>query len=228
MRKIIVGSFITLDGVMQAPGAPEDGFKYGGWSAPYYDEALDKIVEKQKQLAADLLLGRKTFEIFANFFPEHADIWPEINDVTKYVMSSTLEKSDWKNSVFLKSVEDIEKLKKSEGSDLQVHGSGNLIQTLLKHDLVDELWLLIHPLTLGTGKKLFDDGTIPAAFTLLESTATPSGVIAAHYKRAGEVKTGTLWEPESATSVLAYDRDRENNVMLVSNYASFKVNKFPF
>jgi dihydrofolate reductase len=192
MRKIVVGSFITLNGVMQAAGGPEEGFKYGGWSAPYYDEALDKIAEKQKQPAKDILLGRKTFEIFASFFPEHEDIWPGINDVTKYVMSGTLEKSDWKNSVFLKSVEDIKKLKKSEGSDIQVHGSGNLVQTLLKHDLVDELWLLIHPLTLGTGNKLFDDGTIPAAFTLLESTATPSGVIAAHYKRAGEVKTGTM------------------------------------
>ena len=192
MRKIIVGSFITLDGVMQAAGGPEEGFKYGGWSAPYYDEALDKIAEKQKRPAKDLLLGRKTFEIFASFFPEHEDIWPGINDVTKYVMSSTLEKSDWKNSVFLKCVDDIKKLKKSEGSDIQVHGSGNLVHTLLKHDLVDELWLLIHPLTLGTGKKLFDDGTIPAAFTLQESTATPSGVIAAHYKRAGEVKTGTM------------------------------------
>lgn len=192
MRKIIVGSFISLDGVIQAAGGPEEGFKYGGWSAPYYDKALDKIAEKQKQPAKDLLLGRKTFEIFASFFPKHADIWPGINDVTKYVMSSTLEKSDWKNSVILKSVYDIKKLKKSEGSDIQVQGSGNLVQTLLKHDLVDELCLLIHPLTLGRGKKLFDDGTIRAAFTLLESTATPSGVIAAHYKRAGEVKTGIM------------------------------------
>lgn len=192
MRKIIVGSFITLDGVMQAAGGPEQDFKYGGWSAPYYDEALDKIAEKQKQPARDLLLGRKTFEIFASFFPEHEDIWPGVNDVTKYVMSSNLEKSDWKNSVFLKSVKDIEELKKSEGSDLQVHGSGKLVQTLLENDLVDELWLLIHPLTLGTGKKLFDGGTIPAAFTLLESTATPGGVIAAHYKRSGEVKTGIM------------------------------------
>jgi len=199
MRK---GSFITLDGVMQAAGGPEEGFKYGGWSAPYYDEALDKIAEKQKQPAKDLLLGRKTFEIFASFFPEHEDIWPGINDVTKYVMSSTLEKSDpiaigWKNSVILKSVDDIKELKKSEGSDIQVHGSGNLVQTLLKHDLVDELWLLIHPLALGTGKKLFADGTIPAAFSLIESTATPSGVIVANYKRPdsnrdGEVKTDTM------------------------------------
>ena len=192
MRKIIVGSFITLDGVMQAAGGPEVGFKYGGWSAPYYDEALDKIAEKQKQPAKDLLLGRKTFEIFASFFPEHEDIWPGVNDVTKYVMSNTMEKSDWKNSVFLKSVDDIKKLKKSEGSDIQVHGSGNLVQTLLKHDLVDELWLLIHPLMLGTGNKLFAEGTFPGAFTLIENTATPGGVIAAHYARAGEVKTGIM------------------------------------
>ena len=192
MRKIIVSPYITLDGVIQAPGGGEEDFKYGGWSAPYYDEDLDTIAEKQKQPAKDLLLGRKTFEIFASFWPEHEDIWPGINDVTKYVMSSTLEKSDWKNTVFLKNVKDIKKLKKSEGSDIQVHGSGNLVQTLFKHDLVDELWLLIHPLTLGTGKKLFADGTIPTAFTLVESTATPGGVIAAHYKRAGEVKKGTM------------------------------------
>ena len=192
MRKIIVSAYITLDGVMQAPGGPEEDFKYGGWSAPYYDEALDKIAEKQKQPAKDLLLGRKTFEIFASFFPAHEDIWPGNNDITKYVVSNTMKKSDWKNSVFLESVEDIEKLKNSDGSDILVSGSGTLVQTLLKHDLVDELWLLIHPLTLGTGKKLFDNGTIPGAFRLIESTATPSGVIVANYKRAGEVKTGTM------------------------------------
>jgi dihydrofolate reductase len=137
-------------------------------------------------------LGRKTFEIFASFWPEHEDIWPGINEVTKYVVSTTLKKSDWKNSVFLGSVEDIKKLKNSNGSDMLVSGSGTLAQTLLKHDLVDELWLLIHPLTLGTGKKLFDNGAIPAAFSLIECTATPSGVIVANYKRAGEVKTGTM------------------------------------
>jgi dihydrofolate reductase len=192
MRKIIVSPYITLDGVVQAPGGGEEDFKYGGWSAPYYDEALDQIAEKQKQPAKDLLLGRKTFEMFASFWPEHEDIWPGINDVTKYVVSKTMKKSDWKNSVFLESVEDIEKVKNSDGSDLLVSGSGTLVQTLLKHDLVDELWLLIHPLTLGTGKKLFDNGTIPAAFSLVESTATPSGVIVAHYKRAGDVKTGRM------------------------------------
>jgi len=195
MRKIIVLSFITLDGVMQAPGGPEEdtaeGFKYGGWSAPYFDEVVDKVMEKQMK-PADLLLGRKTFEIFADYWPERADVWPGINDVTKYVMSNTMEKSDWKNTVFLKTLADIEKLKNSKGSNIQVHGSGKLIQLLLKNDLVDELWLKIHPLTLGEGKKLFDDGTIPAALTVTESLVTPTGVIIANYKRAGEVKTGTI------------------------------------
>lgn len=204
MRKIIVLSFITLDGVMQAPGGPKEdtsgGFKYGGWTAPYFDEATGKVMEKQMK-SADLLLGRKTFEIFAGYWPEHADMWPGINNVTKYVMSRTMKKSEWKNSVFLKSVADIKKLKNGKGlpagrqvSDIQVHGSGNLIQTLLKNDLVDELWLKIFPLTLGKGKKLFASGTIPAAFTLVESTVTPSGVIFANYKRAGKVKTGTVGE----------------------------------
>lgn len=196
MRKIIVISMITLDGVMQAPGGPEEdtsgGFKYGGWVAPYGDEVYDRVLEKQLWTnPADYLLGRKTFEIFANYWPEHADIWPGINDGTKYVMSKTMKKSDWKNSVFLKSLADIKELKSSKGPDIQVHGSGKLIQLLLKNDLVDELWLKIHPLTLGGGKKLFDNGTIPAAFTLTESSVTPSGVIMANYKRAGKVKTGT-------------------------------------
>jgi dihydrofolate reductase len=200
MRKIIVLSFITLDGVMQAPGGPEEdtsgGFKYGGWVAPYFDNVAGKVMEKQMK-PADLLLGRKTFEIFANYWPEHENTWPGINDVTKYVMSRTMKKSDpiafgWKNSVLLKSLADIEKLKNSKGSDIQVHGSGELIQLLLKNKLVDELWLKIFPLTLGKGKKLFENGTIPAAFTLIESLVTPTGVIIANYERAGKVKTGTV------------------------------------
>lgn len=195
MRKIIVLSFITLDGVMQAPGGPEEdtsgGFKYGGWTVPYFDEASGKVMEKQME-PADLLLGRKTFEIFASYWPEHADSWPGINDTTKYVLSNTINKSNWKNSVFLRGVEDIEKLKHSEGSDIQVHGSGQLIQLLLKHDLVDELWLKFFPITLGSGKKLFAEGTIPAAFMLTESIVTPSGVVIANYKRAGKVKTGSF------------------------------------
>jgi dihydrofolate reductase len=195
VEQIIVLSMITLDGVMQAPGGPEEdtsgGFKYGGWVAPYFDEVYGKVMEKQMK-PADLLLGRKTFEIFADYWPEHENGWPGVNDATKYVMSKTMKKSDWKNSVFLKSLADIEKLKNLKGSDIQVHGSGKLIQLLLKNDLVDELWLKIHPLTLGKGKKLFDNGTIPAAFTLIESSVTPSGVIIANYKRAGKVKTGTV------------------------------------
>jgi dihydrofolate reductase len=195
MRKIIVLSMITLDGVMQAPGTSKEdtseGFKYGGWSAPYMDEAYGKVAEKEMK-PAEYLLGRKTFEIFAGYWPEHADVWPGINDGTKYVMSKTMKKSDWKYTVFLKSLAEIEKLKKSDGPDIQIWGSGKLIQLLLKNDLVDELRLKIHPLTLGEGKKLFADGTIPAAFTLTESSVTPSGVIIAYYRRAGKVKTSTV------------------------------------
>ena len=201
MRKIIVISMITIDGVMQAPGGPKEdrsgGFKYGGWTAPFGDEVLGKVMQKQMK-PADLLLGRKTYEIFASYWPEHADYWPGINDVTKYVVSKTMKKTEWKNSVVLKSVADIKKLKNqsagkrgSKVSDIKVWGSGKLIQTLLANDLVDELWLQIHPITLGKGKKIFSNGAIPAAFKLVESIATPSGVIVAGYKRAGKVKTGT-------------------------------------
>jgi len=195
MRKIIVLSMITLDGVMQAPGTSKEdaseGFKYGGWSAPYMDEAYGKVAEKEMK-PAEYLLGRKTFEIFAGYWPEHADVWPGINDGTKYVMSKSMKKSDWKYTVFLKSLAEIEKLKKSDGPDIQIWGSGKLIQLLLKNDLVDELRLKIHPLALGEGKKLFADGTIPAAFTLTESSVTPSGVIIAYYRRAGKDKTSTV------------------------------------
>jgi dihydrofolate reductase len=195
MRKITVLSFITLDGVMQAPGGPEEdtsgGFNYGGWTAPYADEVSGKFMQKQME-PADLLLGRKTFEIFAGYWPEHAEYWPGVNEVTKYVISNTMDKSDWENSVFLTSVADIEELKSSEGADIKVWGSSELVQLLLKHNLVDEFWLNLHPVLLGKGKKLFNDNAIPAAFTLAESIVCPSGVIMANYKRAGEVKTGTV------------------------------------
>lgn len=200
MRKITVLSMITLDGIMQAPGGPEEdtsgGFRYGGWTAPYLDKAYGKVVEKELK-PADYLLGRKTFGIWASYWPRHADAWPGINDGTKYVVSGTMEKSDpmitgWKNSVLLKGLADIQKLKNSGGTDIQVWGSSELIQLLLKNDLVDELRLKIHPLTLGKGKKLFRDGAIPAAFTLTESMVTPGGVIIVSYRRAGEVRTGTV------------------------------------
>ena len=196
MRKIIVLTFLTLDGVMQAPGGPEEdtsgNFKFGGWTVPYFDEESGKIMEEQMSKPADLLLGRQTFEIFASYWPQHESSWPTINKMTKYVVSNTLSSHDWQNTVFLKSVEDIKKVKNQDGHDLQVYGSGNLIQTLMEHDLVDEFWLKIFPITLGTGKRLFDKGTIPAAFTLIDSKTSPSGVIIASYKRAGEVKTGSF------------------------------------
>jgi dihydrofolate reductase len=196
MRKITVLSMITLDGVMQAPGGREEdtsgGFKYGGWTASYNDELFGKIMQEELQQASDYILGRKTFEIFESYWPKHAEFWPGINDGTKYVLSQTRERSDWKNTVFLNSLADIEKLKNSEGADIQIWGSSQLIHLLLKHDLVDELRVKIYPLILGEGKKLFDNGVMPAAFTLAESHVTSKGVIIANYKRAGEVVTGEV------------------------------------
>jgi dihydrofolate reductase len=202
MRKIIVQEFITLDGVMQAPGGPDEdtasGFEYGGWTAPYFREADDAASDfMQKWMeSTDILLGRKTFDIFAAYWPEHADMWPGINEVTKYVASTTLSdnKTDWKNVEFLSSVDDIKKLKDTEGGDIKVHGSGDLAQSLFKHDLVDELCLMTFPITLGTGKRLFGEGSIPAAFTLSDSLVTANGVIFAIYKRGGDVETGTVGE----------------------------------
>ncbi len=200
MRKIVVIEFITLDGVMQAPGGPEEdttgGFKYGGWTVPYFDDFAGKVMGEQMSLErSKLLLGRKTYEIFANYWPHHADNWPGINEVKKYVASHDASlKLDWENSVLLAGnvAEEVKKLKEGGGPNLHVWGSGNLVQTLLKHDLVDELWLKIFSITLGTGKRLFAEGTIPAAFKLTDSKVSPSGVIFASYKRAGEVKTGSF------------------------------------
>ena len=198
MRKIIVLSFITLDGVMQGPGGPTEdtsgNFTYGGWTVPYFDEFLGKTMLEQMSRPFDLLLGRKTFEIFASYWPQHDDEGAGINKATKYVASNTLTTHEWSKSVFLNKdiVEEIKKLKQQDGPELQVHGSGNLIQTLLKHDLVDEFWLKIFPVTLGMGKRLFDKGAIPASYTLVESTSSPSGVIIATFKRAGELKTGSF------------------------------------
>lgn len=194
MRKITVLSMITLDGVMQAPGGPEEdqsgGFEFGGWSAPFNDEQSGKVMQKLMQ-PSDLLLGRKTFKIWEDYWPNHTNYWLSINEVTKFVMSTTVNKSDWKNTKFIDRLEDIQALKLSNGSDIQVWGSSELIQLLLKNDLIDELWLFIHPITLGKGKKLFVDGAIPASFELIESIATPAGLIMANFKRAGAVKTGT-------------------------------------
>ena len=200
MRKIIAVLFVTLDGVIQAPGGPKEDtsgdFKYGGWTVPYFDDFLGKVMSEQMKQPFNLLLGRRTFEIFASYWPQHAADWPGINEAAKYVVSNTLTTSEWEKSVFVAGdvVEEIKKLKKQEGLDLQVYGSSQLIQTLLKHDLIDKLWLKIFPITLGTGKRLFGDGTIPAAFKLTDSKISSKGVIVADYERAGEVKTGSVGE----------------------------------
>lgn len=195
MRKIIVFSMISLDGVMQAPGGPQEdtsgGFKYGGWTAPYGDEQLGDILQEELK-QADYLLGRKTFDIFESYWPQHADFWPGINNGTKYVMSQSRKESDWKNTVFLNNVDDIKKLRQSEGPDIQVWGSRALIQLLLQNDLVDELRLKIYPLTLGEGKKLFETGVQPAAFELSKSHVTSKGIMVAYYQRAGQVVTGEV------------------------------------
>ena len=202
MRKIIVLTFITIDGVMQAPGGPQEdtsgNFTYGGWAVPYFDEFLGQVMGEQMDKPFDLLLGRKTYEIFASYWPKQdptSDLGAaNLNNATKYVASHSDIRTEWKNSTLLQGdiVEEIKKLKAQEGLDIQVHGSSNLIQTLLKNDLVDEFWLKVFPINLGNGKRLFGDGTIPAAFTLTHSKISPSGVIIANYKRAGEVKTGSF------------------------------------
>ena len=202
MRKLIVLSFITLDNVMQAPGGPEEdptgGFEHGGWLFGYSDDFLLNVMIKQMSKPFDLLLGRRTYEIFAAYWPYvKADKEPfaaELNNAKKYVASKTLTKLDWNNSELINGdvPEGIKRIKEQDGPEIQVHGSSNLIQTLLRYDLVDELWLKIFPVTLGTGKRLFAEGTIPAGFKLLESGISPSGVIIANYERSGEVKTGSL------------------------------------
>jgi dihydrofolate reductase len=190
MRKVIVLEHISLDGVIQSPGGPDEdtsgGFAYGGWIASYSDEILGTLLRRQMNLPFDLLLGRTTFEIWEPYWPKHADAWPGVNAATKYVASNTRTSSEWQPSVFLKGeiAEKVAKIKQQQGLDLHVWGSGNLIQTLLKHDLVDAFWLMNYPITLGTGKRLFADGTIPMAFKVTESEVTPNGVIVVNYERA--------------------------------------------
>lgn len=201
MRKIIVLTFISLDGVMQAPGGPEEdtsgGFKYGGWTFPYFDKFAGQIMCDQISSPFDLLLGKKTYDIFASYWPNQtADnpVTEPFNKARKYVASDIAFEPTWANTTVLTDdvVSQIKQLKSEGGADLQVHGSGDFIQTLLKNDLVDEMWLKIFPVTLGNGKKLFAGGTMPAAFKLMETRISPSGVIFANYKRDGEVKTGSF------------------------------------
>jgi dihydrofolate reductase len=207
MRELVVLTFMTLDGVMQAPGGPEEdptgGFTSGGWSVPYFDEAVEEAMGEQMGRPFDLVLGRRTYEIFAAHWPHDegptADV---LNNATKHVASRTLEKLDWQNSHLIEGdvPEAIRRLKEQDGPELQVHGSSDLIQTLLAHDLVDVFKIKTSPVTVGPGKRLFGDGTLPAAFELTEGRISPSGVVIGTYRRAGDVETGSfaLEEPTDA------------------------------
>lgn len=200
MRKIVVLTFVSLDGVMQAPGGPDEdtsgGFKYGGWTFPYFDDEAGKIMDQQMSMPFDLLLGRKTYDIFAGYWPlqKGHPIAEVFNKATKYVVAHEPMELTWEKSELITGdvVARLKEFKNTDGPMLQVHGSGNMVQTLLKNDLVDEMWLKIFPVTLGGGKRLFAEGTISAAFKLTDSKVTPSGVIFANYQRAGEVKTGSF------------------------------------
>ena len=200
MRKLIVLSFISIDGVMQAPGGPEEdptgGFDHGGWAAGYWDDLLGELMGEQMAEPFDLLLGRRTYEIFAAHWPYVRDnpFADTLNAAKKYVVTGTMGKPDWDNSTLITGdvVNQIQRLKEMDGPQLQVHGSGNLIQTLLKNDLIDRFYLKVFPITLGNGKKLFAGGTIPASYSLLGTRTTSRGVIVATYDRDGEVKTGSF------------------------------------
>jgi dihydrofolate reductase len=198
MGKLVVTEMVTLDGVAQAPSAPDEdregGFVHRGWQAPLFYEQSGEAMFEQAHAMDALLLGRKTYEIFAAYWPHHKAEWPGSDKATKYVATRTLEKTNWDPTVLIKGdvASEIRKLKDEDRPDLQVHGSGDLIQTLLKQDLVDELWLKTFPVTLGPGKRLFAAGAVPAGFKLLESRISPAGVIIANYGRAGAVKTGSF------------------------------------
>ena len=196
MRNLIVIEFVTLDGVIQAPGGPDEdssgGFAHGGWIRPYADPIQSEVIRRQMGLPFDLLLGRRTYEIWAPYWPQHPDVWPGAQAATKYVASDTLTSHAWGPSVFLSGdvAAKVARLKREPGPDLHVYGSANLVQTLLAHDLVDAMWLRIHPITLGGGKRLFAGGSIPMAFRVTESQVTSTGVVLVSYERVGEVQTG--------------------------------------
>jgi dihydrofolate reductase len=194
-RKLVILTFVSMDGVMQAPGGkgedPSGGFDLEGWTVPYFDEALGEEMGKQMSMPFDLLLGRKTYDVFAAYWPQQES---PINDATKYVVTSKPIQSNWERTVPIHGdlVAEIRKIRAQDGPMLQVHGSSQLIQALLAHDLADELWLKVFPVTLGKGKRLFGEGTSPAAFKLVGSTITPSGVIVASYQRDGEIRLGSF------------------------------------
>lgn len=200
MRKLVVSTFITLDGVMQAPGGTEEdpsgGFAYGGWSFNYWDDMMGQVMGEFMAKPSELLLGRKTYEIFAAHWPYIKDdpVADKLNSVKKYVVSRTLDEASWNNSTLVTGdvAQAVRSLKEQKGHEIQVHGSGNLIQTLLKHDLIDEFRLWIFPVTVGKGKRLFGEGTQPAGLKLIDSKTSTTGVIIATYEPAGELKTGSF------------------------------------
>jgi dihydrofolate reductase len=200
MRKLIVSTFLTLDGVVQAPGGPgeddDGGFAHGGWSVNYWDEQMGQVMNEAMSTPFDLVLGRKTYDIFAAYWPhapEDAGGKP-LNDATKYVASRSNPTLEWSKSVLLDgdAAERITALKKEDGPELQVHGSGNLIQTLLQHNLVDQYRLWVFPLVIGSGKRLFSEGTIPSGLRLVDSTVSTTGVVIGTYEPAGEIVTGSF------------------------------------
>jgi len=199
MRELIVNTFVTLDGVMQAPGGPEEdpagGFEHGGWSFGYWDEQMQNAMGDLMGKPFDLVLGRKTYEIFAAFWPNSDDPGAEaLNEATKHVASTTLKSLEWENSRLIEGdvPDGVRALKAEDGPELQVHGSGNLIQTRLEHGLIDEIRLLTFPLVLGEGKRLFDGGTVPAGMELTSSAVSSTGVVMATYRTGAEIKYGSF------------------------------------
>jgi dihydrofolate reductase len=200
MGKLVVGTFVTLDGVMQSPGAPEEdregGFEHGGWLPPYFDESMGQTMDELIGRAEALLLGRKTYEIFVSYWPHQSDedtMAAKLNSMPKYVASRTLDRVDWNNATLLRGdlAEEVRKLKDEHG-EINVAGSSNLIQSLLRHDLVDELQVLVFPVLIGTGKRLFGDGTIPRALQLVDSKTSRSGVTINRYERVGALEYGSV------------------------------------
>ena len=199
MRELIVNAFLTVDGVMQAPGGPEEdpsgGFDHGGWSYGYWDEQMQQVMGELMSRPFDLVLGRKTYEIFAAYWPNSDDTGAEpLNKATKHVASTTLKELEWENSRLIEGEvpDGVRALKQEEGSELQVHGSANLIQTLLEHGLIDEFRLWTFPLVLGNGKRLFEGGTVPAGFDVASSQVSSTGVIMATYRSGAEIKYGSF------------------------------------
>ncbi len=215
MRKLVVGTFLTVDGVMQAPGGPDEdrdgGFEHGGWSVKYWDEMMGKLIVEQTLEAAALLLGRKTYEIFAAHWPRVTDpndpVATKLNSMRKYVASRTLRKAEWHNSTILPgdAASAVARLKGQAGGEIQVTGSSNLIQTLLKHDLVDEFNLWVFPVTIGSGKRLFGDGTMPGAFRLVDAKPSSTGVVIQRYERAGKLEHGSFAVDERGNTAALWD-----------------------